>query len=232
MAKFGETDWSEEPRGGKSASAKDLFLKLPPGENDIRFVSKPYQYLIHNYKLESDTGYGTRIKCTGESSCPLCLAGNKAKTRWYILTIDRRSSRAKILDLGYALYAQIRTLANNQRWGNPSGYDMTITVNPKGGATNYYTAMPIEKSPLSAEDQKLVDDFDLEEIARRCLPLSVEQVQKAVERYEEELANPQGAPQQVQRPKAAAQPVAQAKPAVVKAPVFDDDDDDDFPSAF
>lgn len=228
MSTFGEVDWSIDTSSSskKFESAKDLFLKLDKGENEVRLVGKPYQYSVHTYKREGApaSDYGQKIKCTGDTkTCPLCLAGSKPKARWYMLAISRKSNKAKILDVGQALFSQIGNLARHARWGTPDKYDMNIQVNPKGGATGYYAAMPIEKSPLSAEDMKLIDDFDQDELSRRCTPLTADQVLKAIARIDgTAVAQPATTSAPVQ-----SKPVVQAQSALEPA-----DDDDEFPPAF
>ena len=99
------------------------------------------------------------------------------------LVISRKTGTYKILDISFAVFSQIRKLARNtQRWGDPTKYDIDIVVDKNGGATGYYSVQPISKEPLSAEDQKIKDDADLDDLKRRCTPPTVEQVQKRIDK--------------------------------------------------
>lgn len=226
---FGEIDWSEGGgSGGKRESAKDLFLKLDKSKegNDLRIVAKPMQYLVHQVKEESDKQYGTRIRCTGnKDNCPLCLAGNKAKPRWYLIAINRKANKIQILDTGYGLYSQIKKYAQAPKWGDPTKYEITITVHPEDGPSGYYMVMPYEKRPLTPEDMKLVDSFDKEAIEQRCIPLTPEQVSSYHKTYQDKV-NGVTATKTVTGSTA-----AQASATPSPAPAMISDDDDEFPSA-
>lgn len=178
---FGEVNWDSNFGGKKPTNNKDLFLRLESGDNEVRFVSKPFQYMVHTHKVEGEKGYGQKIKCSAanpEGTCPLCAMGNKAKPRWYVAVIDRKSKSAKtykLLDISYAVYSQIQKLAKS-KWGDPTKYDINIVVDKNGGATGYYTVQPMIPEPLSAEDQVIKDSVDIEDLQRRVQPLSHEKV--------------------------------------------------------
>lgn len=187
MTTFGEVSYDDDVYSGdkKQTNSKDLFLRLDEGSNELRLVTAPYQYLVHKYKKEGDTGYGQKVSCSAmHGSCPLCDMGiDKPKQRWFYGVISRKTGTYKVLDVSFAVYSQIRKLARNAaRWGDPTKYDIDIVVDKQGGATGYYSVQPISKEPLSAEDQKLKDDADLDDLKRRCTPLMPEQVQKRIDK--------------------------------------------------
>jgi len=183
---FGEVDYNTDAFGGdkKQTNSKDLFLRLQEGSNELRLVTSPFQYLVHKYKKEGDSGFGQKIGCSiMHGSCPLCELGDKAKPRWFYGVIDRKTGLYKILDVSFAVFSQIRKLARNtQRWGDPTKYDIDIVVDKNGGATGYYSVQPISKEPLSATDQQIKDNADLDDLKRRCTPPTVEQVQKRMDK--------------------------------------------------
>lgn len=233
MATFGEVDYNDDVFGGdgkKQVNNKDLFLRLDEGSNELRLVTAPYQYLVHKYKKEGDPGFGQKVSCSQiHGSCQLCDAGDKAKPRWFYGVISRKSGTYKVLDISFAVFSQIRKLARNTaRWGDPTKYDIDIVVDKGGGATGYYSVQPISKEALSAGDQKIKDDADLDDLKRRCTPLTVENVQKRIDRING-----------VAEVKPTGKPVAKttAPAPVVKAPVQQvnmsaavDDDEDAFPA--
>jgi len=226
MNTFGEVSWSDDVFGGqekKNTNSKDLFLRLEEGSNELRLITQPFQYLVHKYKKEGDTGFGQKISCSAiHGSCPLCTLGDKAKPRWLLGVISRKSGTYKILDISFAVFSQIRKLAKNtQRWGDPAKYDIDIVVDKAGGATGYYSVQPISKEPLSAADQKIKDDVDFDDLKRRVTPPTADLVQGRMNKIDG-----------VTSPSA---PAAKGAPAVkaAAAPVSMTDDEelgDSFPS--
>ncbi len=226
MTTFGEISWNDDEFGGdkKGTNAKDLFLRLDEGSNEMRLITQPFQYLVHKYKKEPNNpkDFGQKVYCSSiHGSCPLCSAGDKAKTRWLLGVISRKTGTYKVLDVSYAVFSQIRKLARNtQRWGDPTKYDIDIVVDKNGGPTGYYSVQPISKEPLSAADQQIKDNADLDDLKRRVTPPTPDLVQKRIDKING-----------VDTPVASMQQ-SSVKP-VVKAPaptVDMDDDDDSFPS--
>lgn len=228
-ATFGEISYNDDVFGGagdkKNANNKDLFLRLKEGSNELRLVTAPFQYLVHKYKKDptNPKDFGQKIGCSAlHGECPLCALGDKAKPRWFYGVISRDTGTYKILDISFAVFSQIRKLARNtQRWGDPTKYDIDIVVDKNGGATGYYSVQPISKEPLSAADQKIKDDADLDDLKRRCTPPTAEQVQKRMDRI-----NGVSAP-------AGTTATASAKPSVkATAPAVSMTDDEELSETF
>lgn len=222
MSTFGEVSWSDDNVGGNDKkNAKDLFLRLEEGSNELRLVTQPYQYLVHKIKKdpEDKKDFGQKVMCSAvHGSCPACAEGDKAKQRWLLGVISRKTGTYKVLDISFAVFSQIRKLARNtQRWGDPTKYDVDIVVDKNGGATGYYSVQPISKEPLSASDQVIKDAADLDDLKRRVTPITPDLVQKRIDKIrgiESDAA-----------PKSTAAPVA--KTAAVSTA---DDDSEDFPN--
>jgi len=196
--KYGLSSWDDVNFGGRSGNQpkKDLFLRLNEGNNIMRIITKPYQYFVHRWKdSPSDPGFGSRIKCSKfHGSCPICdivdnsnddrIKAMKARQRWYVGVIDRVTQTFKILDISFAVFNAIKECNNDEEWGNPELYDINIKVNPKGGATGYYSVIPRGKAPLSSADleiKKIVENTYLDEIIERCKPPTPEEVLKRME---------------------------------------------------
>lgn len=188
MTTFGEVSWNDDVFGGsekKFVNNKDLFLRLDEGSNELRLITQPFQYLVHKYKKEGEAGFGHKVSCSAvHGSCPLCDMGqDKAKARWLLGVISRKTNTYKILDVSFAVYSQIRKLARNTaRWGDPTKYDIDIVVDKNGGATGYYSVQPISKEPLSAEDQVKKDGVDFDDLKRRVTPPTPAEVQKRLDK--------------------------------------------------
>lgn len=187
---FGEVDWNSDLgfNGGnteKKTANKDLWLRLEEGSNVVRLVTQPHQYITHkSVKKVGDKGFGQKVGCsTVHGSCPLCEKGLKAGPRWLLGVIDRKTNTFKILDISYQVFSQIRKYARNVAvWGDPQKYDIDIVVDKNGGPTGYYAVQPIPHKPLSAADQKIKDDADVEELKRKVTAPSPEIVQKRLDK--------------------------------------------------
>jgi hypothetical protein len=227
MTTFGEVKW-EDNAPGEGKNSKDLWLRLESGPNEVRLLTQPFQYLMHKYKKEGDPGFGQKVYCSAiHGSCPLCDAGDKAKPRWLLGVIDRRTGTYKILDISWAVYQQIKTYAQNTKsWGDPTKYDLNIVVNKNGGATGYYTVQPVPKEPLSATDQQIKDNVDFDDLKRRVTPPNPEQVQKRIDKI-----NGANSPSLVVAPTSStSKPKAKPNGKPQVTPVSMDDDDESFPA--
>lgn len=196
MSIFGEINWNDDvfadENGKKQTNNKDIWLRLEEGVNEIRIITQPFQYLVHKYKKEGDSGFGQKVGCSAiHGSCQLCdLAAStkdatlKAKPRWLLGVISRKSGMYKILDVGWSVFNGIRKLAKNtSRFGDPTKYDINIEVDKNGGATGYYTVQGYGREPLSADDQKIRDtQVDLDDLKRRVSPPTLEMVQKRLDK--------------------------------------------------
>lgn len=184
---FGEINYSDEGYGDKKSGGggKDLFLRLVKGDNEIRLVTAPHQYLVHKIKKDptDKKDFGQKVNCSAvHGHCPACAMGDEAKPRILYGVISRANGTYKILDVSYSVFTKIRQLARNvQRWGDPTKYDLNVVVDPHGGPANYYSVQPLPKEPLSAADQQIKDNVDLDDLKRRVTPPTPEMVQKRLD---------------------------------------------------
>lgn len=184
--KHGAVDWNDNTNFGgkeKKESNKELFLRLKDGPNVIRLVTRPYQYLTHKgIKKEGEPGFGRKVPCSqAHGSCPLCEMEAQASPRFYLGVIDRAENRYKILDVSWSTLQDIKGFANDPIWGDPTKYDINIHKDPHH-PTKYYTVKANPHTPLSPADQKIRDDADLSELDYKSTPLSIEVVQKIVDK--------------------------------------------------
>lgn len=183
---FGEVSWQDNANSfDKKTNSKDLFLKLDEGENEVRLITAPFQYMHHRVKLVESDKYGQKINCSKlNGSCMLCDELNdRPKARWLVGVISRKTGAYKILDISWAVFSQIQKYAKNTKsWGDPMTYDLNIIVDKNGGATGYYSVQPLPKEPLSAADQVIKDNADLDDLKRRVVPITPEKVKERVDR--------------------------------------------------
>lgn len=227
---FGEIGWSDDIGGSdkKGGNNKDLWLRLEEGSNEMRLITQPFQYLVHKVKKDptNPKDFGQKVNCSMvHGSCPVCATGDKAKARWFLGVISRKTGTYKILDISYQVFSQIRKLAKNTaRWGDPTKYDIDIVVDKQGGAAGYYSVQPISKEPLSATDQQTKDDADLDYLKQKVSPPTADKVQRDLDR----IFGVAGAvPAKVD-----AAPAASTKTASKATPVVSMTDDEDLNSSF
>lgn len=191
--KSGEVSWTDTVfDASKKANGKDTFLRLGPGSNVVRLLTLPFQYHQHKTLVPGGKKWGYRVNCSGANgSCPLCDKGEKPKRRWFLGVIDRKNDQYKILDIGYAVFKAIQTLAKDDDWGDPSRYDIDIVVDPNGGSTGYYTVVAKPPKPLSATDLVKKEENNPEDLARKVVPPTAEKVQERLQRIQDEI-NSQG----------------------------------------
>jgi hypothetical protein len=188
--KSGEVSWTDTVfDASKKGNSKDSFLRLSPGSNIVRLLTLPHQYHQHKHLIEGGKKFGYRINCSGaHGSCPICeKSTDKAKRRWYLGVIDRKSNTYKILDIGFAVFKAIQTLAKDDDWGDPSRYDVDIVVDPNGGSTGYYTVVAKPPKPLSAGDLVIREDNDPEALVRRATPPTPDKVLEKLQSIMEEI---------------------------------------------
>jgi hypothetical protein len=218
MSTFGEVSWNDDVFSGenkKQQNNKDIWLRLKDGSNEMRILTQPFQYLVHKYKKEGDPGFGQKVYCSSiHGSCPLCASGDKAKPRWLLGVISRADGTYRILDISFAVFGQIRKYARNtKRFGDPTKYDIDIVVDKNGSPTTYYTVQGLEKSALTADDQKIRDTaVDLDDLKRRVTPPQPADVQKRLDKING-IAVDNAAPA-ANGKKAAAAPAKATAPAV------------------
>jgi hypothetical protein len=181
--KFGATSWEEieTERPKKRENFKDTYLKLEAGDNVVRVLTKPYEYLQHTLKFSpNDPGFGHRIMSSlFHGSDPLTEPpyNSKPKRRWYIGVIDRRTQSYKILDMSISVLRGIQELVkDSDDWGPPGGYDINIKVNKNADPASYYTIIPKSKKPLSPADLEIKQNVDLEVLQKMVTPPTPEQV--------------------------------------------------------
>lgn len=186
---FGEVSWDDDSSNKtekKTQGGKDDWLRLKEGSNVIRLVTKPHQYIVHKaVKKESDKkGFGQKVNCSnpdGKGECELCTMGHKPGRRWFLGVLDIASNSYKILDISWQVFSGIQKLAKETDvWGDPSKYNINIVVDKNGGPTGYYTVQPQPHKPLSPEQLKVVAAADLDDLKRRVVPPTPEQVKGRV----------------------------------------------------
>ncbi len=172
---FGATSWDIEtgPANFKKDNVKDLYLRLEQGSNVVRIITKPHEYLVHQFKAPGTEGWGVRVlssKFHGEDVLEQPPYNLKAKRRWLCGVIDRKTNAYKLLDISKSVFDGVRELVRDSDYGPTENYDIDIKVDKNGGATGYYKIVPKPAKPLSPADLELKQNADLDDLRRRCTP--------------------------------------------------------------
>jgi len=176
--KYGQLDsWDD----GDSSTPND-FMRLVEGDNQVRVLTSPYQFVVH--WVQDSSGANRKIRCALKG-CPLCKKLVKTQYRWFVGVLERKSGLPKILEISQQIYNGIKKYVNNPEWGefftHPWGkvmaYDVTVQRGPKG--TNpLYTVLPSpRKRDLNDDELALATNFfDRVSIAKFCQPVTPEEV--------------------------------------------------------
>lgn len=182
--KYGElASWDDADVGGPSD-----FMNLAEGDNKIRVLTKPYQFVVH--WVRDVSGKNRKIKCAF-NNCPLCKQKIPSQTRWYIGVLDYKSGRPKILEIGTSILRGIRGYVNNpdwsdkfdKSWGKIMAYDINITRGPKGSPpASLYQVMPSPKmKDITKKETEMVEEFlSKVNIAKFTQPPTPEEIEEKV----------------------------------------------------
>jgi hypothetical protein len=163
-------------------SGPNDFMNLVEGNNNVRVVTNPYQFVVHWTKDAS--GSNRKIRCAIDN-CPLCRSGVKSQTRWYIGVIDRVSGQAKILEIGSQIYKGIKDYVSSDDWGEMvkhswgeiMAYDINVKRGPKGTQPLYTVMGSPKMKDITAEEVTLVEAFlERVDISKFTQPSTPEEV--------------------------------------------------------
>jgi hypothetical protein len=158
--KYGElSSWDDGDVSGPSD-----FMNLVEGNNKVRIVTNPYQFVVHWVK--DATGQNRKIRCA-INNCPLCRQGVDAQTRWFIGVLDYKSGRPKILEIGSQIFRGIRGYVNDpdwnqtikKSWGQILSYDINICRGQKGTNPLYQVKPSPQMKDITEEETCLVEGF-------------------------------------------------------------------------
>ena len=127
-----EMNWSNIKTGGNGEGTP--FLKLKTGENKVRIVDLPFETQIH--WEDTIDGAKKKVICPG-AGCPICKEGHIPQKRFQVLVLDREDNKIKILEGGVSIFKQIKELAMDTDYGDPTLYDIKIKKEGQGRETKY-----------------------------------------------------------------------------------------------
>lgn len=131
-----------EPKTGKYRRLKDDAPELR-----LRLVGGPKQFV----KVWDGDG-GTRVV---QRFAWRALVKEKVSGKW-------TSTECVGFDAPVTVYNAVKKLAQDPDWGNPNGYDLTFTCSGSGVNRKYAVTPSPAKSPLTADEKRLIEEADID----------------------------------------------------------------------
>ncbi|HCC68110.1 TPA: hypothetical protein DEP90_02815 [Patescibacteria group bacterium] len=141
------------PKGYKVPSGASRYLKLETGKNTVRILSDP---IIGWEYWEEKDGKKTPIRVRNSKDIPSernysTDPSEKPKHFWAMFVWSRELEAIQLLEITQAtIQTGIKSLVDDDDWGDPRKYD--ISINREGeGLDTKYTVNPKPKKELNAE---------------------------------------------------------------------------------
>jgi hypothetical protein len=146
------------PQGYEAPKGNENYMKLEKGENKFRILSKPILGWI-DWKDNKPL----RFRMSDKPSQPVDPK-KPIKHFWAMVVYSYKSDKVQILELTQrSIQARIETLAKDEEWGSPLGYDLKITRKGDGMETEYDVTPSVPKplpDAISGLYSKMIIDID------------------------------------------------------------------------
>ncbi len=134
------------------------YTKLQIGDNTIRILDSP---IIGYVYFNQDNKPVRQREAFEEIPHDIKIQNGKVtavKHFWAMKIWNYKTNRIEILEITQkGIQEAIKSLAENMKWGHPSGYD--IVINKKGeGLTTEYSVIPEPKTELADEQARALTD--------------------------------------------------------------------------
>lgn len=122
------------------------YMKFKDGENTFRVLSSA----IVGYEYFSKENKPIRSRIDFDET-PNIKDGGEVKHFWAFAVWNYADERIQVLELTQkGIMSYMQGLINNKKWGNPTGYDITV-IKKGAGLTTEYSEMAEPHSPLDAK---------------------------------------------------------------------------------
>jgi hypothetical protein len=112
------------------------YMKLQEGENTFRVLSSA----IVGYEYFNKDSKPVRSKTPFTNTPADIKEGGSIKHFWAFVIYSYRAEKAQILEITQvSIQTAIKAFVQNPKWGDPKGYDITITRNGSGLDSEYTT---------------------------------------------------------------------------------------------
>lgn len=127
------------------------YMKFEPGANQFRALDSPIIGYVGWIKTPEKS---TPMRCRMDDTLPKGV--EDSKHFWALPVYNRKANQIQILEITQAgIQRSIRELVKDEDWGDPRGYDITVTREGEGMNTKYQVS-PKPHKPLDAE---IVEEF-------------------------------------------------------------------------
>jgi hypothetical protein len=169
-----------DPTGYERSQSRDKSVKIPLSEVKCPICRKAEQYLPKD--VAPGTSKEAISKLWSTAYKEINARGFFPTKRWYVAALERPNALVKVCDIGPGIYKEIKKYADDKEdYGDPTTYDFSVKVNKASqDPQTYYQVLAKPKSPLSADDVKAKDEFDMTKLDRLCQPPTEEMTEKRV----------------------------------------------------
>jgi hypothetical protein len=145
-----EDAWAGSGYDAEASSGGGMWLRLKKkGEKvRLRIVSAPFRYT----DTIDDTITGEKVQ--------------KRKVSWLAILKEvingQASKRVVVFTNGPMVYGILKDLSEDENWGDPMQFDVTIERTEESG--KYYVVTPLPKpiGPISDEERRLIEDANID----------------------------------------------------------------------
>ena len=141
------------------------YMKFEKGENVFRVLSDAITGMEY-WKETKEGRKPVRLHTEEEIKIGDLETDDKGNLKmpkhfWAFVVFNRSSEKIQILEITQAtVRRQVNALYNNEKWGDPKEYDITVTREGEGFETEY-TVMPNPKEKLDEGVLKLYKDMHI-----------------------------------------------------------------------
>lgn len=141
------------PEDYEAPKTQSNYLKFEQGKNKFRIVSSA----IVGYVYWTSDKKPVRMKEFPENTPEDIRDDSKIKHFWAFTVIDRTDGRIKVCELTQvSIMNAIRACVENDDWGDPKQYDITVTRTGEGMDTEYHV-QPSPHKKLTNEELALIE---------------------------------------------------------------------------
>lgn len=148
---------------------KAVFFNPSQGDNKIRIVSMAGKKTRVHWTVYHGGQKKVCVRCPTEG-CPICIAGEKAKTNYILKVIDRATQTLRLYEFSKQIKDEIERLSVGLKKEKAtasdslSQYDINVEKGPKNANPLYHVNI-IGKNKLETNKEKLLHESDTELIA-------------------------------------------------------------------
>ncbi len=150
------------PEGYEVPQSPSNYMKLAEGANKFRVLTAPimgYEYWNSKNKPIRSKEYPTEVADIKKDG--------KIKHFWAMVIWNYKEKKLQIAEFTQATIQEaMLALAQNEDWGNPSGYDITISAKDAGTMEVVYTVQPSPHKPIPPE---AIEAFETAQINLKAL---------------------------------------------------------------